>query len=464
MRDEGNIRVCFENALMSQKKYLRSAEIALDAQEKAQLQQDRSNWISVANELIEHQARCIVPLVTSDSREGSPTRNLWRDDETALHLAVTQNCPEVVETLIQAVRSMHKDDPQSGERAILSQKSSGQTALAIAVDQLDLESVRKLLGATGEFLNISWGRGGYPLHDLVLSVANPAKKHSEQSLNKACFKILAEIVGADTKGALTLQCGLISTTPWNQKVEGIPPYTLAAMAEEGMKAVKKRPSIRDSRAASSIDRRIPVLNMLRLDMKTYIARELDGLSYELATAGDVSLQNKITYLDLSDFDSIASGPQENDLERFVKNFKPRTQCLEFSDMLSYVRLPDMSVGDPEKTSKAIVELFNNLACLFGVAKIVKLEAKDNPLHPMDDIEIARIVDRFSIEELDWAKYNIDLEPLRPKGLEQATSIRKLKLYSTGHWGVLYHWLSEEGFFAFEEVIPKKNKVCYDPFR
>ncbi|KAK4216524.1 hypothetical protein QBC37DRAFT_91706 [Rhypophila decipiens] len=448
MRDETNIRVCFENALINQKKYLRSADMS-DAQRRELVLHYRSNWIYVANKLIQHQARCIVPLVTSDAREGSPTQNLWKDEETALHVAVTQSCPEVVEALIEAVRHAHKDDPDRGERAILSQKSSGQTALAIAVDQLDLDSVRRLLAATKGFLSISWGRGGYPLHDLVLSVANQTKKHPEAALNKASFKILSEIIEADTKGSLTSRCGVISTTPWDQRVENIPPYTLAAMAEEGMKGLRRRPSIRDSRLAANIDKRIPLLQKLRIGMKTYIARELDGLSYELATAGDVGLQNKITYLDLSDFDAIAAGSQETDLDRFVKNFKPRSQCFEFSDMLSYVRLPDMSIGDPEKTSRAIVELFDNLAQLFKVSKIVKLEAKDHPTHPMDDMEIAKIVDRFGIEELDWAKYNIDLDALTPKNTDDSSSIRKLKLYSTGHWGVLYHWLSEEGIFSFE---------------
>lgn len=462
MRDETNIRTCYENALVNQKKYLRSAEIAADSQRKELQLHYRSNWIYVTNKLIQHQARCIVPLVTSDAREGSPTQNLWKDEETALHVAVTQSCPEVVDAIIDAVRRIHKDDPDRGERAILSQKSSGQTALAIAVDQLDLESVRKLLAATKGFLNISWGRGGYPLHDLVLSVANPNKKHSEAALNKASFKIMSEIIEADTKGSLTSHCGTISTTPWNQRVESIPPYTLAAMAEEGMKGLGRRSAFRDSRAAANIEKRIPLLQRLRIGMKTYIARELDGLSYELATAGDVGLQNKITYLDLSDFDAIASGTQETDLERFVKNFKPRSQCFEFSDMLSYVRLPDMSIGDPEKTSKAIIELFDNLSQLFKVSKIVKLEAKDNPSHPMDDVEIARIVDRFSIEELDWAKYNLDLDALTPKTAEDTSSIRKLKLYSTGHWGVLYHWLSEEGIFSFDG-LREVSLVVVNPY-
>ncbi|KAM7199713.1 hypothetical protein V8F20_005583 [Naviculisporaceae sp. PSN 640] len=462
MRDETNIRTCYENALVNQKKYLRLAEITANAQHRELQLHYRSNWIYLANKLIQHQARCIVPLVTSDAREGSPTQNLWRDEETALHVAVTQSCPEVVEAIIDAVRRIHKDDPDRGERAILSQKSSGQTALAIAVDQLDLESVRKLLAATKGFLNISWGRGGYPLHDLVLSVANPNKKHSEAALNKASFKIMSEIIEADTKGSLTSHCGTINTTPWNQRVESIPPYTLAAMAEEGMKGLGRRSAFRDSRAAASIEKRIPLLQKLRIGMKTYIARELDGLSYEHATAGDVGLQNKITYLDLSDFDAIASGSQETDLERFVKNFRPRSQCFEFSDMLSYVRLPDMSIGDPEKTSKAIIELFDNLAQLFKVSKIVKLEAKDNPAHPMDDVEIARIVDRFSIEELDWAKYNLDLDALTPNTADHTSSLRKLRLYSTGHWGVLYHWLSEEGIFSFEG-LKEVTLVVVNPY-
>ncbi|KAK3387955.1 hypothetical protein B0H63DRAFT_559382 [Podospora didyma] len=440
MADEANIRVCFENALMNQKKYLRSAQMETASSRKDTMQLNRSKWVAVAMILINHHGKYIVPLVTSDG-EGSATKNLWKDEETALHIAVTQSCPEVVQTLLELVRKQH-DDHSRSERAIVTQKSSGQTALALAVDQLDLESVRLLLSATKSFLGISWGRGGYPLHDLVLSVANPTKKHSDQALNDACL-ILAEVVEADTKTSLTSRCGVISTTPWDQKVENLPPYTLASRAEEGMKDFKRRASARSSQSTSILDKRISLLQRIRVEMKTYIARELDGSSYEQATAGDLSLQNQITYLDLSDFDSLSAGPQENDLERFVKNFRPRAGCFEFSDMLSYVRLPDMSIGDPIKTSRAIVELFGNLAQLFKVAKIVKLVAKDNPAHPMDDRDIAAIVDRFNVEELDWEKYNIDLDPLVES---RTSSLRKLKLYSTGHWGVLHHWLSSEGVY------------------
>jgi hypothetical protein len=242
--------------------------------------------VAVAVKLIQHQSRFIVPLVTSDE-DGSATRNLWKDEETSLHLAVTQSCPEVVETLLGFVRQRHQDYDR-GERAILSQKSSGQTALAIAVDQLDLESVKKLLNTTKAFLGISWGRGGYPLHDLILSVANPTKKHSESALDGSPL-ILAEIVEADTKVSLTSRCEIISTTPWDQRVENIPPYTLAVLAEEGLKGLGPKALSRTPQSQSIIDKRVSVLQMLRIDMKTAIARNLDGLSYKEATAGGESL-------------------------------------------------------------------------------------------------------------------------------------------------------------------------------
>ncbi|KAK3684174.1 hypothetical protein B0T22DRAFT_469804 [Podospora appendiculata] len=459
MEDELNIRACFENVLMNQNKSLRATQTET-GDSWAESMSLRAKWVHVAMKMLEYHIAFLVPTVTTDA-EGVPTGNLWEGDETAIHVAVRQSCPEVVQVLLDLVKAQHPD-PRRAELAILSQKSSRETALAIAVAQLDLESVRALLRATKAFLRISSGRGIYPLHSLVLTVANTKRKHTDTAL-KESFLILSEIIEADTKAALTSQCHVISPTPWYEKVEAVPPYTLAVLAEEGMKTVKRTPSIRNSPSANDIDKRLPILQRLRVDMKTYITRELDGASYEQAIAGDLSLQNKITYLDLSDFDSIASGAQENDLERFVKNFKPRTQCFEFSDMLSYVRLPDISKGDPDKTSKAIVELFNNFAQYFKVDKIVKLEVKDNPSHPMDDLEIAGIVEKFKVEELDWAKYNMDLYPLRDVSTDGRTSsLRKLKLYSTGHRGVLYHWISEEGIFSFEGLKEVQIMVV-DPY-
>ena len=130
--------------------------------------------------------------------------------------------------------------------------------------------------------------------------------------------------------------------------------------------------------------------------------------------------------------------------------------MEFSDILLYVRLPDLAVGDPDKMSEAIRKLFETLQTAYSVEKIVKLVAKDQVLHPMSDSQIAWIVETFNVEDLDWAKYNMDLDHIRRRTTREAdpwtSSLRKITLYSTGHWGVVHHWTSlEEGVFSFRGV-------------
>ena len=143
----------------------------------------------------------------------------------------------------------------------------------------------------------------------------------------------------------------------------------------------------------------------------------------------------------------------NDLGKCVENWEPRDKCLEFADMLSYVQLPDMSVGDPGRTHDAVKKLFDALQQRFKVTKIIKLVARDNLSRPMPDKDIARFVKQFDIEDLDWEKYNMDLDPFRQSTEHGSSSqLCKLRLYSTGHWGVIHHWTSlDEGIYTLKEV-------------
>jgi hypothetical protein len=282
MEHDSIIRVCFQNALVNQQRDSRNIEKReTPEEEKAEAKRSRENWTHVALTLIEYHDRFILPSTETASNE-----NVWEDDATALHLAATHCCPEAVEKILAKIQQAHESQ-EDWESVILRQDAkSGQTALAISVDALDLDSVQKLLEATPKFVGVSRDRGGYPLHDLVLTVANPVKTHSDQALNESCLAILKAIVRADKEQALTAQCKVISTTWWEERVEGIPPYTLAVLAERGME--RRKLATRDKKLLRNIEKRLPILQKLRIEMKTSIARELKGVDSEKATAGGKS--------------------------------------------------------------------------------------------------------------------------------------------------------------------------------
>jgi hypothetical protein len=150
-------------------------------------------------------------------------------------------------------------------------------------------------------------------------------------------------------------------------------------------------------------------------------------------------------LDLSDFDYQDPAHRKCDFAQFVDRFKPK-EGLDFDNVLIRVQLPDMSNASHQESAAEIVGLLNKLRKKkgeggFGVERIVNLNAWDNPLYPINDTTIAILVDVFKVEKLDWYKYDLDLDIIKCVGAR----LRKLWLYSSSNWGILFHWTSEEGF-------------------
>ncbi|KAF2802521.1 subtilisin-like protein [Mytilinidion resinicola] len=171
-------------------------------------------------------------------------------------------------------------------------------------------------------------------------------------------------------------------------------------------------------------------------------RDVGSLELALYKDGD---KRKLLELDLSDFDVLGSEAQRCDFTHFVKNFSRPSEGLDFESTLASVQLPDISQARDRKLHQEVIDLLTKLRRPFGVEKIVSLTVWDNPFHPMSDLVIAESVRLYQIEELNWCKLDLDLDVLK----NRATSLRKLCLYSSGNWGILYHWLSPEGLASTE---------------
>jgi hypothetical protein len=111
-------------------------------------------------------------------------------------------------------------------------------------------------------------------------------------------------------------------------------------------------------------------------------------------------------------------------------------------------------------SEPIKNLFDNLSHKFEIKRIVRLFAKDNVNDPIDDRLIAKWVEDFSVEQLDWRKRDMDISPLLEMAEHRKGSLRVLTLYTAGHWGIIYHWLSSDGLVAIPGVSWKTLVIHY----
>ena len=163
-------------------------------------------------------------------------------------------------------------------------------------------------------------------------------------------------------------------------------------------------------------------------------------------------------LDLADFGTAKTGGRGNQFSTFVKNFDRGQQFLRFEEILQCVQLPDLSEDDPAKTRDLFDDLFTKLKKDFGVKRIMRLVAWDNLLRGVEDNMIAKWVNDFQVEDLDWRKLHLDLDCFSP-----SLPLRIIRLYSRGNWGALYFWTSDEGVLKFDTVCSyiyaQNRKAC-----
>ncbi|GAW22634.1 hypothetical protein ANO14919_121760 [Xylariales sp. No.14919] len=146
-------------------------------------------------------------------------------------------------------------------------------------------------------------------------------------------------------------------------------------------------------------------------------------------------------------------------DTFRQDASEDRDIIGFEDILFYVCLPDMNFFK-ESPQCEIRRLFKWLE-LGGVKTIRHLSIPDSTTRPMCDIIVHEyITKRFSIEKFDWRKLDINLKILTVGTKNEFT---ELTLYSSGNWGVLYHWASGEGLMALKKLkLVTINIVQLDP--
>lgn len=142
--------------------------------------------------------------------------------------------------------------------------------------------------------------------------------------------------------------------------------------------------------------------------------------------------------------------------------------LQFEDILFFVQLPDLNYVKQPLPHQVLQKLFSWLRNKKGVQTIKRLNVPDCTTNPMNPAFFRlNILNHFIIEELDWRILDLNLDILTQNiagqnsqdGNAKASSktvnigdhLRKLTLYSSGNWSVLYHWLSKNGLATLPKV-------------
>ncbi len=116
----------------------------------------------------------------------------------------------------------------------------------------------------------------------------------------------------------------------------------------------------------------------------------------------------------------------------------------------------MMVGDRETFKenshfeREHTEVFKVLKWLYdkGVKSIIKLKVPDRLVNPHNDLRMARQVERFKVEILDWKVLDLSISIF---SVDVKGRIKELHLYSSGNRAVISHWFSPEGITSLKKV-------------
>ncbi|KAI1819685.1 hypothetical protein F4861DRAFT_526015 [Xylaria intraflava] len=145
------------------------------------------------------------------------------------------------------------------------------------------------------------------------------------------------------------------------------------------------------------------------------------------------------------------------------------KLLSYEQTLRYVEFPplDMRVGDREiykensHFEQEHTEVFRILDWLREekhVERIIRLKVPDRIVNPHNDLKMAKEIDRFKVEFLDWKVLDLSISMFSK---EVKGRIKELHLYSSSNRAVLSHWFSSEGIKSLKKLETLEIKVIQE---
>ncbi|KAJ0119897.1 Peptidase S8/S53 [Diaporthe amygdali] len=148
------------------------------------------------------------------------------------------------------------------------------------------------------------------------------------------------------------------------------------------------------------------------------------------------------------------------------NHQENAGLLWYEPTIKYARFPPLDVHIDDKevfgmgAQEEHTEVFDILQWLKQekrVKSIIELKVPDRLVNPHNELLIAKYVDDFAIEVLNWRFLDLSLSVFSADTVKPR--IRELHLYSSGKRAAISHWFSDEGLITFPNANYIQKKLA-----
>jgi hypothetical protein len=190
----------------------------------------------------------------------------------------------------------------------------------------------------------------------------------------------------------------------------------------------------------------------KFDTKYRTFRTNETISARANLIPDVRQSQESSYIEnLPSLQSSQVLHSDSRLQHIVSQPRPTSDSappfdVEFEPTLKYVDLPafDGIEANKREEAKIILEWLRKSRI---VKRIFHLSVADSLHEPHSEETIEDAIKPFDIKILDWRRIDLSIRTIR----DAAPNIRRLRLYSSGNWAPLDHWIGADGVCTLQKV-------------
>jgi hypothetical protein len=158
--------------------------------------------------------------------------------------------------------------------------------------------------------------------------------------------------------------------------------------------------------------------------------------------------------DLSRFNS--KSYRLHDFAESLINHQENAQLLSYEPLIKYAEFPALDLHPDDKESsgdemsrehREIFAILDWLRKNKQVNAILELQVRDRLFNPHDEDQIAKYVDDFKVEILNWRFLDLSVSVFE----RSRERLKGLHLYSSGKQAPVSHWFSKEGLKSLPNV-------------
>jgi hypothetical protein len=137
----------------------------------------------------------------------------------------------------------------------------------------------------------------------------------------------------------------------------------------------------------------------------------------------------------------------------AKPQSPLPLNVKFYSTLKYVAIPALDILE-SRSYNEVEEVLSWLSKCKGVKKIQELRVDDSFHRPHSEESIEAAILPFDVEVMKWRRADLSIASI----LKAAPNVRDLRLYSSGNWATIDHWIGPTGFQMLPKVGHKVSAI------